>query len=197
MILLKKGSLNRCVLSVFCFLFISHCPSICRAANNGEISSLYQIPVTTVDGKNTDLSSYKGSVLLIVNTASQCGFTPQYEQLEAIAVKYRSQGLVVLGFPSNDFGGQEPGSNSEIKRFCQLKYKVDFPLFTKNHVIGDHRQPVFSWLKKNAPTHEEVGWNFEKFLVDRSGKVTARYKSQITPDDEQLKQSIEKALSSN
>jgi glutathione peroxidase len=149
------------------------------------------------DGKTLEpvkLSTYKGKALLIVNTASECGYTAQYKGLQAIYDEYRSRGFEVLGFPSNDFGGQEPGSNAEIKDFCERKFKVSFPLFEKNPVSGKQIQPLYSHLTKNAPTTGEVSWNFEKFLVSKDGRVVGRFKSKVTPESKELTQAIEKAL---
>jgi glutathione peroxidase len=157
-------------------------------------SDIYSIPLKSNDDKDTNLSIYKGKVLLIVNTASKCGYTPQYKSLEALYKKYQSQGLVVLGFPSNDFGHQEPGTNQQIRYFCQSKYHVDFPLFDKGPVGGDHIQPLFAWLLKHAPSSTPVAWNFEKFLISRDGKVLERFKSKVTPDSGELTGAIEKAL---
>lgn len=178
--------MKKCQLFLFLLLAI---PSVSHAGPD-----LFHIPVTTLGGKETNLESYRGKTLLIVNTASQCGYTPQYEGLEKIAKKYREGGFVILGFPSNDFGGQEPGSNREIKHFCELKYHVDFPLFAKGPVTGEKIQPVYAWLLRNAPTPEAIEWNFEKFLINRQGAVVGRYKSPVTPEGDELAQAIEKAL---
>jgi glutathione peroxidase len=177
------------------FLLVFFAPTFGWTALGGSAGDPYKIPLVSVDQRKTDLSVYRGKVLLIVNTASQCGYTPQYEGLEKISKKYREQGLVVLGFPSNDFGSQEPGSNPEIKHFCELKYHVDFPLFSKGPVTGEKIQPLYSWLLEHAPTHEAIEWNFEKFLIDRSGKIVGRFKSDVTPESDQLLKAIEKALS--
>ncbi len=157
-------------------------------------SSLYTVPVTTQAGAKGDLSAYKGKVLLVVNTASKCGFTPQYKGLQELHDKYSAKGLVVLGFPSNDFRGQEPGSNEEIKKFCELKYHVKFPMFGKDKVIGAEKQPLYRELVAGAGTHEEVEWNFEKFLVSRDGKVIGRFKSKVTPQSDELVKAVEAAL---
>jgi glutathione peroxidase len=155
---------------------------------------LFSIPVQGIDGQAVDLAHYRGKVLLIVNTASRCGYTPQYKALEQVAKTYRQQGLEVLGFPSNDFGGQEPGSNSEIKYFCSTKYNVDFPMFSKAPVSGATPQPVFAWLLKNSPSSDAVAWNFEKFLIGRDGKVHQRFKSDVKPDSAALTTALEKEL---
>lgn len=156
--------------------------------------SFYDFSVEGIDGKKVALSQYKGKVALVVNTASKCGYTPQYKALEALYEKYKGKGLVILGFPSNDFGQQEPGSNQEIKKFCELKYSVTFPLFSKNHVKGPETQTIYRFLTDNTAPKEEVAWNFEKFLVDKSGKVVGRYKSKIEPTDSELVKKIESLL---
>ncbi len=136
-------------------------------------------------------------MLLLVNVASKCGFTPQYEGLEALYEKYRSQGLVVIGFPANNFGGQEPGTNEEIKTFCSRTYHVSFPMYTKVSVKGDDKTPLYQFLTDkdaNPATGGDIGWNFTKFLVDRNGKVIARFNSQIKPDSPEVIGAIEQAL---
>ena len=163
-------------------------------AKETKMKTIYDIPVKSIDGKETNLSTYKGKPLLIVNTASECGYTPQYKGLQAIYDQYKSKGFVVLGFPSNDFGAQEPGSNTEIKNFCERKYNVSFPLFDKNPVSGNQIQPLYSWLTTNAPTTGAVGWNFEKFLISKDGKVIGRFKSGVKPESDELKKAIEAAL---
>lgn len=137
-------------------------------------------------------STYGGQVLLVVNTASKCGFTPQYEGLEAMHAKYKDQGFAVLGFPSNDFMGQEPGSEEEIQEFCTLTYGVKFPMFEKVQVRGDSPTPLYADMIKS--TGEAPGWNFHKYLIDRSGKVIASFGSRTTPQDPKLVAAIEKAL---
>jgi glutathione peroxidase len=161
------------------------------AKAGNEMSQLFTTPVRTIDGKETNLSEYKGKVLLVVNTASQCGFTPQYKGLEALYQKFKSQGLVVLGFPSNDFGGQEPGSEAEIKKFCELKYKTTFPMYSKVNV-KEHPHPLYALLQKEA--NALVGWNFGKFLVSRNGTVKSYFPSKVTPDSKELESAVEAAL---
>jgi glutathione peroxidase len=143
--------------------------------------SFFNLSAESIDGKATPLSTYSGKVVLAVNTASECGFTSQYKDLEALYKKYQSKGLVVLGFPSNDFGGQEPGDNQSIKAFCEKKFKVTFPLFAKGSVTGDKKQPVYSFLTSHGPSKGEVGWNFEKFVINKKGAVVARFKSGVNP----------------
>jgi glutathione peroxidase len=157
-------------------------------------ASLHELSATTITGEKVALKRYAGKTLLIVNTASKCGYTPQYKGLQALSERYGARGFVVLGFPSNDFGGQEPGANAEIKKFCEFNYRVDFPLFEKNPVKGEGQQPVYRFLQASAPSHEEVSWNFEKFLVNREGRVVARFKSGIKPESPELARAIETEL---
>jgi glutathione peroxidase len=149
------------------------------------VSDLYEIPVTTIDGTAQTLAEYRGKVMLIVNVASQCGFTPQYEGLERLHRELGAQGLAVLGFPCNQFGAQEPGDAEEIKKFCALKYDVSFPLFAKIDVNGAHTHPLYARLKREKPGllgTEAVKWNFTKFLVGKDGTVLERYGSNDTPE---------------
>ncbi|HVJ70879.1 MAG TPA: glutathione peroxidase [Sphingomicrobium sp.] len=147
---------------------------------------LTTIPVTRSDGSTANLSDHKGEVMLIVNVASKCGFTPQYEGLEALQRKYDAKGFSVLGFPCNQFGSQEPGNAEEIASFCKLTYDVSFPLYGKIDVNGDNVAPIYKYLKDEAPGllgSKSIKWNFTKFLVDRSGKVVKRYPPQAKPED--------------
>ena len=157
--------------------------------------SIYSIPVRTIDLEETTLEKYRGNVLLIVNTASKCGFTPQYEGLEALHCKYADRGLVVLGFPCNQFGAQEPGDETEIRSFCKLRYDVSFPMFAKLDVNGNDAHPLYRLLKSARPGllgTEAIKWNFTKFLVDRDGAVIRRYAPSDTP--ESLEKDLEQAL---
>jgi len=150
------------------------------------MTDITAIPVTAADGSPTDLSAYQGKVLLVVNVASKCGFTPQYEGLEALHRRYSGKGFEVLGFPCNQFGAQEPGDAEEIANFCSLTYEVTFPLLGKIDVNGPNAAPLYKHLKKEAPGvlgSEAIKWNFTKFLVDRSGKVVKRYAPQTKPQD--------------
>ena len=150
------------------------------------MSDLYDLPVRTADGAETTLADYRGRVLLIVNVASKCGFTPQYEGLEALHRRYEGRGLTVLGFPCNQFGAQEPGDATEIANFCSLTYDVSFPVMAKIDVNGDDADPLFQWLKAQAPGllgTKAIKWNFTKFLVDRDGKVVDRYAPTTKPKD--------------
>lgn len=158
-------------------------------------SSLYDIKLKDIDGKDTTLGAYKGKVLLIVNVASKCGYTKQYTALEAIYQKYKSQGLVVLGFPCNQFNGQEPGTNEEIKQFCSSKYNVTFPLFDKIEVNGGNRHPLYIALAgEKSPTPGDIKWNFNKFLIGKDGKIAKRFDSKVTPDSPEMTAAIEAAL---
>jgi glutathione peroxidase len=151
--------------------------------------------VKDIDGKDVKLADYKGKVVLIVNVASRCGFTPQYKGLEALYQKHKDAGLVILAFPANNFGSQEPGTNAEIKAFCESNYKVTFPIFEKISVKGEDQHPLFKQLAAQpAPLGGDPGWNFTKFLVDREGNVVARYESRVKPDDAVLATKINELL---
>jgi len=166
-----------------------------QAVIAGAAGSIYDIPLKDIDGKDTSLKPYQGKVLLIVNVASRCGFTPQYTALEAIYQKYKDQGLVVLGFPCNQFGHQEPGTDAEIKQFCSSKYSVTFPMFDKIEVNGQNRHPLYVQLAgKESPFPGNIGWNFTKFLVSRDGKILKRFNSPVKPDSAEVTQAIESAL---
>lgn len=159
--------------------------------------SVYDFKMTDIDGKEVNLKTYKGKVALIVNTASKCGYTPQYEGLQKIYDKYKDRNFVVLGFPANNFKGQEPGTNEEIKEFCTLKYKVTFPMFAKISVKGEDQHELYKFLtskETNPDFAGDITWNFNKFLVDRKGKVIARFSSKDAPDSETVIAAIEKAL---
>ena len=150
------------------------------------MTTAYEFEATSLDGKPVRLQEFTGKPLLIVNTASKCGFTPQYTGLEALYQRYRDRGLVVLGFPCNQFGEQEPGTASEIGAFCEKNYGVSFPMFAKVDVNGDSAHPLYQWLKEAAPGllgSKAIKWNFTKFLVDRSGSVKARFAPTTKPED--------------
>ena len=157
--------------------------------------SLYDIPLKDIDGKDTTLKPYAGKVMLIVNVASKCGYTPQYKSLEATYEKYSPQGLVICGFPCNQFGSQEPGSDAEIKQFCTSKYDVTFPMFDKLEVNGENRHPLYiSLAGKDSPFAGDIHWNFTKFLIGRDGKIIGRFDSKVKPDSPEITQAIETAL---
>jgi glutathione peroxidase len=156
--------------------------------------SFYALDVESIEGKKEGMSQYKGKAVLVVNTASECGFTNQYRDLEALYKKYQAKGFVILAFPSNDFGAQEPGNNAEIKKFCENKFKVSFPLFAKNPVTGPQKQPMYKFLTETATPKDEVSWNFEKFLINRKGEVVARYKSAVSPSAPELDKAVAAVL---
>ena len=184
------------------------------------MASLYEIPLTTLSDQQTSLASRRGQVLLIVNVASKCGFTPQYTGLESLYQRYKDRGFTVLGFPANDFAAQEPGSNSDIAKFCSTDYAVTFPIFGKISVTGPGKHPLYRELIADRPARDssdnalredlagylksqnlpapnnppELLWNFEKFLIGRDGKVLARFPSDVAPDDPRLTSAIEQAL---
>jgi len=158
-------------------------------------ASIYDVPLKDIDGNSTTLKPYEGKVLLIVNVASLCGYTPQYAALQAVYSKYKDQGLVVLGFPCNQFRSQEPGTDAEIKQFCSSKYNVTFPLFDKIDVNGANRHPLYALLAgKDSPAAGDIRWNFTKFLVDRHGKVLTRFESKVKPDSAEVTAAVESAL---
>jgi glutathione peroxidase len=162
------------------------------ASHAAEITA---IPFKTITGKDTSLADYKGKVVLIVNTASKCGLTPQYESLEALQKKYESKGFTVLGFPCNDFGNQEPGTADEIQQFCKTKFAVSFPLMEKIHVKGPEQHPLYAALSgKDGAFPGDVKWNFGKFLIGKDGKPIARFEPKQTPDSPEVSAAIEKAL---
>lgn len=151
--------------------------------------------VKDIDGKEVDLSIYEGKVVLIVNVASKCGYTKQYNGLEAIYNKYKDQGLVILGFPCNDFGGQEPGTKDEIKEFCSTKFSVTFPMMDKVSVLGENKTPLFAFLTDNAVTGtKDIKWNFEKFLINKKGEIVERFVSKDEPEGEKITKAIEAQL---
>ena len=158
--------------------------------------SIYDFTLPLLNGKDAPLADYKGKVVLVVNVASRCGFTPQYSALESIYEKYKDQGFVIVGFPANNFAGQEPGTNEEIAKFCTGKYNVTFPVYGKISVKGDDQAPLYSFLTKDAnPTLAgDIKWNFTKFLVDRNGKVVERFEPAVTPDSPEVVSAIEAQL---
>ncbi len=157
--------------------------------------SLFDIKLKDIDGKDTSLAAYQGKVVLIVNVASKCGYTKQYAGLESIFEKYKGQGFVVLGFPCNQFGGQEPGTNEEIKQFCSSKFNVTFPLFDKLDVNGANRHPLYVALAGPAsPFPGDIKWNFNKFLIGKNGKIVKRFDSKVTPESEEMTKAVETAL---
>ena len=156
--------------------------------------SLYTVPVKTITGEQKTLAEYQGKALLIVNTASECGYTPQYKGLEALYQQYRARGFEVLAFPSNQFGGQEPGSDAQIKTFCETKYKTTFPLFSKVDVKGEGAHPLYRLLTTTKGLEGDIKWNFNKFLVAPDGTVAARFDSKVEPTAPELTQKLEAVL---
>ena len=168
-----------------------------RGSGTKAPSSIYDFEMKNIDGKPVKLSQYKGKVLLVVNVASKCGYTPQYEGLQKVYTKYHGQGFEILGFPANNFMGQEPGTDEEIKTFCSLKYNVTFPMFSKISVKGDDIHPLYKFLTDKQTDPEfggDISWNFNKFLVGRDGKIIARFTSKDTPESDKVVQAIEGAL---
>jgi glutathione peroxidase len=159
--------------------------------------SIYTYTLNSIDGKPTPLSTFKGKVVMLVNVASRCGFTPQYTGLEALYEKHKDQGFVIVGIPANNFGGQEPGTNEEIKTFCKSKYDVTFPMMAKVSVAGADKAPLYQFLTDpatNPGTSGEIKWNFTKFLIGRNGEILARFEPATRPDDPTLNAAVEKAL---
>lgn len=157
-------------------------------------TSVYDFNVKDIKGNNVSLSSYKGSPILIVNVASKCGYTYQYAGLEKLFQKYKARGLKIIGFPANNFGQQEPGSNEEIATFCKLKYDVSFPMMSKISVKGEDKHSLYKYLTEQSSKKGEINWNFEKFLIDKSGNVIERFESSIEPESEKLQKRIESIL---
>ncbi|MFO0726053.1 MAG: glutathione peroxidase [Myxococcota bacterium] len=157
------------------------------------VESFYDLTAKALDGQDTALSKYKGKVTLVVNVASECGFTPQYEGLEKLYEEMKDKGVVVLGFPSNEFGGQEPGTAEQIQTFCKTKYGIKFPMFEKVETKGKNQHAVYGFL---TAKHGEPKWNFHKYLVGKDGKVIAAFPSKVAPDSPELRQALQKALGS-
>ena len=165
------------------------------AAATTKPASPLGFSVKDIDGKDYDLSQLKGKVVMIINVASKCGFTPQYDGLEKTYEKYKEQGFVIVGFPANNFKSQEPGTNEEIKQFCTSKYNVTFPMMSKISVKGDDQHPLYKLLTQDTGDFKgDIGWNFTKFLVDRNGQIYARFPSKTTPQDPQVTEAIQKGL---
>jgi glutathione peroxidase len=175
-------------------------PSPAQAREEGiklmatQTPMVYDFTLNDIDGKPVSLSQFRGKVLLLINTASFCGNTPQYTDLEKMYEQYREKGFEILAFPANNFGQQEPGTNAEIKTFCYTKYSLSFPLFSKISVKGDDKHPLYRYLTEQSPFPGEVEWNFQKYLVDRSGKVVARYPHRTKPLAPEIVQDVERVL---
>jgi glutathione peroxidase len=177
------------MLCLFCFV----------AALIGADKNVFDYTLSTIDGQPAPLSAYKGKVVMLVNVASRCGFTPQYTALEAIYEKYKDRGFVIVGIPANNFGAQEPGTNQEIKTFCQSKYSVTFPMMSKVSVKGEDKTPLYQYLTDktaNPKTGGDIQWNFTKFLVGPDGQVIARFEPKVTPDSPEVMAALESALAS-
>lgn len=159
-------------------------------------ANIYDYTLPSIDGQPLPLSTFKGKVVLVVNVASRCGYTPQYAGLEALYEKYKDQGFVIVGFPANNFGAQEPGTNQEIKTFCSSKYNVKFPMYAKVSVKGDDTTPLYQYLttKTEKPISGEIKWNFTKFLVDKNGNVVQRFEPEVTPESKDVVSAVEKLL---
>ena len=183
------------VLAIAFLLFLFYTDAENKNKGNSMEKNIKQVTVKDIDGKSVKLSDYKGKVLLIVNVASYCGFTKQYSGLEQIYKQYKDKGFEVLGFPCNQFGEQEPGTNEEIKNFCSSKFDVSFKLFDKIDVNGSNKSPLYSILTDNEITGKaDIKWNFEKFLIDKDGNIVARYASKVEPTGKELISAIEKEL---
>lgn len=168
-----------------------------KSPDGDKMDSIYKFTLKDIDGKDTTLSQYKGKVVMLVNVASKCGLTPQYEGLQRLYDKYKDKGFVILGMPANNFGGQEPGTNEEIKSFCSLKYNVTFPIFSKISVKGEDIHPLYKYLTEKETNPEyggEIKWNFNKFLIDKNGKIIARFEPRVTPESEPVVAAVEKAI---
>jgi glutathione peroxidase len=170
---------------------------IAAGTTAAHAASIYDYTMRSIDGESVSLKSYSGKVVLLVNVASRCGFTPQYAGLEALYEKYKDRGLVIVGVPANNFASQEPGTNEEIKKFCSMKYNVTFPMMAKVSVLGDDETPLYKFLtdkSANPKVGGDIKWNFTKFLFDRSGKPVARFEPAVTPDSPEVQTAIESAL---
>jgi glutathione peroxidase len=189
-------SYNPFLLKTRAYLLLSGALLIMGASLFGASAGIYTFTLNSIDGKPAPLVGYKGKVALVVNVASQCGYTPQYSALEATYEKYKDQGFVILGFPANNFGAQEPGTNEEIKTFCTRKYSVTFPMYAKISVKGADQSPLYAYLTKDTGPGMagEIKWNFTKFLIDRNGNVVQRFEPAVTPDSKEVISAIEKQL---
>jgi glutathione peroxidase len=162
-----------------------------------KVPAVLKFKMAGIDGKDVDLAKYRGKVILFVNVASECGYTPQYKGLQALYAKYAKDGLVVLGFPCNDFGNQEPGDNAAIKEFCSKNYKVEFDMFAKIAILGNDPAPLYKYLtskETNPKSPGAVRWNFEKFLIGRDGAIVARFLSDVDPESDQVQKAIQAEL---
>ena len=181
--------------AIFAISLSSHANGV---IDSGEkMNSIYDFTLKDIDRREVNLGQYRGKVVLLVNVASRCGYTPQYEGLQKVYLKYKDRGFVILGFPANNFMSQEPGTDEEIKTFCSTKYNVTFPIFSKISVKGDDMHPLYKFLTSkdtNPDFGGDIKWNFSKFLLDKNGKVIARFEPKVTPESDPVIQAIEKAL---
>jgi len=184
----------RTLIAGLCALLLAS--GLCADDKKGDkkVAEVFSFPMQTIDGSDANLAQYQGKVVLFVNVASRCGYTPQYAGLEKLYEKYKDQGFVIVGVPANEFGKQEPGTNAEIKEFCSSKYNVTFPMLAKVKVKGDGITPLYDYLTKHAQPTGDIKWNFEKFLVGKNGQVVGRYLSKVTPESAELTQAIEAEL---
>jgi glutathione peroxidase len=170
---------------------------LAAGATAAHAASIYDFTMKSIDGQPVSLKTYSGKVVLLVNVASRCGFTPQYAGLEALYEKYKDRGLVIVGIPANNFGSQEPGTNEEIKKFCSSKYNVSFPMMAKVSVLGDDKTPLYQFLTDKSQDPQfggDIKWNFTKFLFDRKGNLLARFEPNVTPDSPEVQTAVESAL---
>lgn len=180
-------------------IFVAVAASIPAAiSNESEAKSVHDFKVKDINGKEVKLDAYKGKVLLVMNVASKCGYTKQYTDMQALHKEYKDKGLVVMGFPANNYGQQEPGTDAEIKEFCTTKFNVTFPMFSKVSVLGEDQAPLFKYLTslENPDFKGDIKWNFEKFLIGKDGKLLHRFRSKDTPTGEAIKKAVEAALKS-
>jgi glutathione peroxidase len=193
---MRVNRLRRCILPAVPVINIHGMlrliSTMALASSMFAASSVYEFTMNSIDGKPTPLADYKGKVVMIVNVASKCGYTPQYAGLEALYRKYKDQGFVIVGVPANNFGSQEPGTNEEIKTFCKRTYDVTFPMLAKVSVKGSDKAPLYDYLTSTGGG--DIKWNFTKFLIDKDGKVIARFEPAVKPDAPELVDAVEKAL---
>ncbi len=186
---LREIPVRKLILTLIVFL--------AAGATAAHAASIYDFTMKSIDGQPVSLKTYSGKVVLLVNVASRCGFTPQYAGLEALYEKYKDRGLVIVGIPANNFGSQEPGTNEEIKKFCSSKYNVSFPMMAKVSVLGDDKTPLYQFLTDKSQDPQfggDIKWNFTKFLVDRKGNLVARFEPNVTPDSPEVQTAVESAL---
>lgn len=178
-------------------LFLSLSAALFFAAAIPAATTVYDYSMKSIDGASQPLSQFKGKSILIVNVASKCGYTPQYAGLQKLYTKFKDRGFVILGFPANNFGAQEPGTDSEIKTFCSRTYNVTFPMFSKVSVKGEDKTPLYQFLTEQSPntaTHGDIKWNFTKFLIGKDGKIVARFEPDVTPESPEMEKAIEATL---